>query len=75
LPSLRSQTRAPVIILLAHQLDEVAPDQTYADGYNWTFKASAAQILGFEQSTKLLSPFGPANPANTDETCDVYLLD
>jgi hypothetical protein len=70
--TLKKATGAPVIILLSHRLDQLVPDQFYAEGYNWTFKASADQIREFKNTTKLLSQFGPAK---TDETYDVYLLD
>jgi hypothetical protein len=53
-------------------LDELVPDKSYAEGYNWTFKASAEQIQEFKNKTKLLSRFGRAQ---TDESYDVYLFD
>jgi hypothetical protein len=70
--TLKKVTGAPVIILLAHKVDQLVPDRTYAESYNWTFKASADQIREFKNATKLLSQFGPTK---TDETYDVYLLD
>jgi hypothetical protein len=69
---LKEVTGAPVIVLLSHKLDELVPDKSYAEGYNWTFKASAEQIQEFKNKTKLLSQFGRTQ---TDESYDVYLFD
>ena len=69
---LKEATGAPVIVLLLHKLDELVPDRSYPEGYNWTFKASADQIQEFKNKTKLLRQFGPAQ---TDESYDVYLFD
>lgn len=69
---LRKTTGAPVIILLAHRLDQVVPNQVYREGYNWSFTASADEIKNFTFATKRIARFGPAA---TDETYDVYVLE
>jgi hypothetical protein len=69
---IKKATNAPVIILLSHNLDELVPDKPYAEGYNWTFKASAEQVREFRSATKLLTRLGPAQ---TGESYDVYLFE
>jgi hypothetical protein len=69
---IKNATGAPVIILLEHRLDEIVPNKSYPEGYNWTFKASDEQIQDFRNNTKLLTRFARAQ---TDESYDVYLLD
>src|SRR5882757_391108 len=69
---LRDTTAAPVIILLAYRLDQIAPDQVYDEGKDWrTFRASAAQIRDFRDATTVIHRF---DPAKTAESYDVYLL-
>jgi len=68
---LKEELGVPVIILLSHKLDELIPDKSYIEGYNWTFTASAAQIQEFRTKTTLLRAF---RRAQTDESYEVYLL-
>jgi len=69
---LRETSGAPVIILLAYRLDQITPDRIYDEGKNWrTFRASAAEISDFRAATTLIRRF---DPAKTDESFDVYLL-
>lgn len=69
---LRKASGRPVVILLAHRLDQIVPGQVYKEGYNWSFRASAEEIKNFTLSAKLLARF---DPASTDETYDVYVLE
>ncbi|WP_050425710.1 hypothetical protein [Bradyrhizobium tropiciagri] len=69
---LRDTRGAPVIILLAYRLDEMVPDRIHDEGEDWrTFRASDAQVSDFRAATTLIRRF---DPAKTDESFDVYLL-
>lgn len=69
---IRVETGEPVLILLTRAMDELVPDQSYREGYNWTFQASAEQIQRFRNETTLLSQF---DAVQTDEVYDVYLFE
>ena len=69
---LRKTTGTPVVILLAHKLEEITPGRRIPEGYNWTFEASADQLAAFSAATRRIARFGPAD---TDESFDVYVLD
>jgi hypothetical protein len=68
---LRRSMGAPVLVLLAHRLDQIQPGTRYHEGYDWSFEASAEQIEQFLAATTLLDRFGAAA---TDEAFDVYQL-
>jgi hypothetical protein len=68
---LQQETRLPIVIVMSDRLKDITPDRTYAEGYNWTFSASEAQIRDFLSATTLISQFGPAE---SGETYDVYML-
>jgi hypothetical protein len=68
---IRDASGKPVVILVSHALDEIAPDHVYREGYDWTFSASSRQIQSFRDATSLLGRF---RPASGDESFDAYLL-
>jgi hypothetical protein len=69
--AIQAETGERVVILLAHRLQDLAPDTAYKEGYNWTFRASSAQIHEFLSSTDQIASYGPAEK---DESYDVYVL-
>jgi hypothetical protein len=68
---LRAKTGMPIVILLSPRLQSLTPDVAIKEGYNWTFRASPAQIHEFLSSVEQITAYGPTE---TDETYDVYVL-
>jgi hypothetical protein len=69
---LRWETRRPVVILLAHEIDPSLPTQVEKEGYNWTFTITPRQARDFQLSTRLLQH---RRPSETSEEYYAYVLD
>jgi hypothetical protein len=64
-------TRAPVLMVLTHKVDQAAPAANDADGYGWNFTVTPAQARDFLAAAHEVAALGPAV---TDESYTVYEL-
>ena len=68
---LKKKYAKPVLILLTERLDSKVGARLVKEGYNWELTLSPEQTKSFMLSTSLLASY---EPALTDESFDVYLL-
>ena len=68
---LKKKYAKPVLILLTERLDSTTGARLVKEGYNWELTLSSEQTKKFLSSTSLVASY---EPALTDESFDVYLL-